>query len=59
MKNMDDLHYESCVTGLTLFTISKDKWNTKEGTGKTTQRINVLYLTVIRYKYTNMNFQLE
>jgi len=33
MKNMDDL--PSCATTkLTLFTVSKDEWNTKEDTGK-------------------------
>ena len=49
MKNTDGFHYEekpSCVTTkLTLFTVSKDEWDTKEDTGKSMK--NSLY--VLRY----------
>ena len=38
MNNMDNFHYKgkpSCTTAkLTLFTVSKDEWDTKEDTGK-------------------------
>jgi len=35
IKNMDNFHYaKEAITKLTLFTVSKDEWNTKEDTGK-------------------------
>ena len=49
MKNMDDFRYEgkpSCASAKsTLFTVSKDEWDTKEDTGKSMK--NALY--VLRY----------
>ena len=46
MKNMDDFRYEgkpSCATAkLTLFTVSKDEWDTKEDTGKSMK--NAMYI---------------
>ena len=49
MKNMDDFRYKgkpSCATTKsTLFTVSKDEWDTKEDTGKSMK--NALY--VLRY----------
>ena len=49
MKNTYDFHYEgkpSCATAKsTLFTVSKDEWDTKEDTGKSMN--NALY--ILRY----------
>ena len=49
MKNTDDFRYEGkpsrAITKLTLFTVSKDEWDTKEDTGKSTKKA----LHVLRY----------
>ena len=49
MKNTDDFCYEGkpsrATTKSTLFTVSKDEWDTKEDTGKSTK--NALY--ILRY----------
>ena len=49
MKNTDDFRYEGkpsrATTNSTLFTVSKDEWDTKEDTGKSMK--NALY--VLRY----------
>ena len=49
MKNMDDFHYEGkpsrATTKSTLFTVSKDEWDTKEDTGKSKK----IALYVLRY----------
>ena len=49
MKNMDDFRYKGkplCATAKsTFFAVSKDEWDTKEGTGKSMK--NALY--VLRY----------
>ena len=46
IKNMDDFHYElkplRATTKSTLFTVSKDEWDTKEDTGKSMK--NALYV---------------
>jgi len=43
---MDDFHYETKLSNatakLTLFAVSKDEWDTKEGTGKSMK--NILYI---------------
>jgi len=46
MRNMDNFPYaEEATTKLTLFTVSKDEWNTKEDTGKSLKNA----LDVLRY----------
>ena len=49
MTNMDDFRYEgkpSCtIAKLTLFTVSKDEWDTKEDTGKSMKKA----LHILRY----------
>ena len=49
MKNTDDFHFEGkplrATAKLTLFTVSKNEWDTKEDTGKSMK--NALY--VLRY----------
>ena len=42
MKNTDDFHYENKPAHVT---VSKDKWDTKEDTGKSMK--NALYLTAV------------
>ena len=46
LKNTDDFHYEGkpsrATTKLTLFTVSKDEWDTKEDTGESMK--NALYV---------------
>ena len=46
MKNMDDFCYEEkpsrATAKSTLFTVSKDEWDTKEDTGKSLE--NLLYV---------------
>ena len=43
MKNTNDFHYaKEAITKSTLFTVSKDEWNTKEDTGKSMK--NVLHI---------------
>ena len=46
MKNMDDFRYEGkpshAIAKLTLFTVSKDEWDTKKDTGKSMK--NALYV---------------
>ena len=46
MKNTDDFLYEGkpsrAIAKLTLFAVSKDEWDTKEGTGKSMK--NALYI---------------
>ena len=55
MKNTNNFHYEgkpSCATTkLTLFTVTKDEWDTKKDTGKSMK--NVLY--VLRYAKRNLS----
>jgi len=42
-KNMDNiLLQKEAITGLALFTVSKDEWNTKEATAKSTK--SALYI---------------
>ena len=54
MKNTDNVHCEGklsrVTTKLTLFTVSKDEWDTKEDTGKSMK--NTLY--VMRYAKRNL-----
>ena len=49
MKNTDDFHFEGkpsrATAKLTLFAVSKDKWDTKEDTGNSMK--NALY--ILRY----------
>ena len=57
MKSMDNFHFEgksSCTTAKsTLFTVSKDEWDTKEDTGKSMK--NALY--VLRYAKRHLSGQ--
>ena len=57
MKNTDDFHYEGnpshATAKLTLFTVSKDEWDTKEDTGKFMK--NVLY--VLQYTKRHLSGQ--
>ena len=55
MKSMDDFRYEGkpsrATTKSTLFTVSKDEWDTKEDTGKSMK--NSLY--VLRYSKRHLS----
>ena len=57
MKNMDDFRYEGkpslATAKSTPFAVSKDKWNTKENTGKSMK--NALY--VLRYAKRHLSGQ--
>ena len=57
MKNTDDFRYEGkpsrANAKLTLFAISKDEWDTKEGTGKSMK--NALY--VLQYAKRHLSGQ--
>ena len=53
VKNTDDFHYKGkssrATTKLTLFTVSKDEWDTKEDTGKSMK--NALYILPYAKRY--------
>ena len=57
MKNLDDFYYEgkpSCATTKsTLFSVSKDEWDTKEDTGKSMK--NALY--ILQYAKRHLSSQ--
>ena len=50
MKNTDNFHYEgkpSCaIAKSTLFAVSKDEWDTKEGTGKSMKSALYVYCSM-------------
>ena len=56
MKNTDDFHYEGKLSRttdkLTLFTIRKDEWDTKEDTGKSMKNTMYVLQYAIRHEMT-------
>ena len=61
MKNTDDFQYEGkpshVTTKSTLFTVSKDKWDTKEDTGKSIK--NALYVPRYAKKHRSSQSDIE